>query len=92
MNRVENLIRSKGAFEIIKAIGNNKIVWGDILTSVEKTISRRTLSFRLKELKEVNIVGVEITYVRGRPAQLYFLTKKGKKLLELIKEIEKFNI
>ncbi len=88
---LENLIRSKGVFEIIRTIGDKKTVWGDIQKANKGKISRRTLSVRLRELKEFNFVDVEITYVRGRPAQLYFLTKKGKKLLEVIKSIEELN-
>lgn len=86
---VEDLIRAKGTFEIIRTIGNNKTVWGEIQKANIGKISRRTLSFRLRELKDFNFVDVEITYVRGRPAQLYFLTKKGKKLFEIVKGIEK---
>lgn len=89
--KIGDLIRAKGMFEIIRTIGNDKILWGGLLTAVENKISRRTLSFRLRELKNKNFVDAEVTYVHGRPAQLYFLTEKGKRLLELIKEVEKLD-
>jgi DNA-binding HxlR family transcriptional regulator len=60
----------------------------DTLTPTRPKISTRTLSERLKDLEDEGLVIRELVEHRP-PRSIYSISEKGKKVLSLLREIEK---
>jgi DNA-binding HxlR family transcriptional regulator len=76
---------------IIRSLAKNKdrLGFNQILLKIPK-LNPRTLSMRLKDLEKNKIITKAL--IMGTPVKTeYALTKKGKKLIPIIKEIEKWS-
>lgn len=86
MSRIFKTLARAGALEIIKNLEERK--GGMKYNEIESMIgSPSTTTRRLNELEELRVVKREILSEKYRPVK-YSLTKRGKGLFNLIKEIE----
>ena len=82
---IVRLIAKTGGIEILKALKNTNLRWNELMKSTE--LNSHTLSVRTRELIEAGLIVVRYDQVGRHP--LYTLTPTGKRILELLEEIEK---
>ncbi|RLI77470.1 transcriptional regulator [Archaeoglobales archaeon] len=81
---VLKVLSKSGGYEILKALKNEKR-WS-LLEGLVK--DKRTLSFRLKELKRLGIVEIKKVEDTPKGTTVYSLTPFGKKLLKVLENLE----
>jgi DNA-binding HxlR family transcriptional regulator len=76
----------KGGFEILLLLKNSPKRW----SYIENTIKdKRAMSYRIRELLKLGLIKVTIIYDTPTGTKAYELTPLGKKIVQLIEEMEK---
>lgn len=81
---VLKVLSKSGGYEILKALKNEKR-WSLLEEFIK---DKRTLSFRLKELKQLGIVEVRKVEDTPKGTTVYSLTPFGKRLLFVLESLE----
>ena len=89
---VVSIIRSiakTGGVEILKALKDGPLSWNELLKKANQ--NSNTLSYRTREFIQLKLIEEELVSVQDSPRRrkVYVLTPTGKRILELIEEIEK---
>lgn len=82
-------IAKTGGVEILKALENEPLSWNDLLKKSNQ--NSNTLSYRTREFIQLGLIKEELTPVPGSPRRkkVYTITPTGKRILELLEEIER---
>ncbi len=86
---IVRIVARKGGIEVLKALKNSKLGWKDLM-DVSKQNSH-TLSARTKELISAELIKEELAPESDSPRKrkVYTITDTGRRILELLEEIEK---
>lgn len=94
LNKILNYLGKKWTLAILQELNGKKKRFNDLIENIEN-INPRTLSKRLKELENSNIISRK-KYNETPPKVEYTLTDKGKKLIKCFKYLDqwtnKFNV
>ena len=74
-----------GGVEVLRALKDGKLRWNELMKA--SGLNSHTLSVRTRELMEAGLIVVRYDQIGRRP--LYMLTPTGKRILELLEEIER---
>jgi DNA-binding HxlR family transcriptional regulator len=82
---INTLSRSK-SLDILFTLKNGHKRWGELLEVVK---DKKTLSNRIRELADLGLVKVAFIFDTPTGTRIYALTPTGKRILELLEEIER---
>ncbi len=81
----------KGTKEILKTLEDSGYTWTELINNCKDVVSLRIFNTRLRQLEDMNFIETKAVMRNKKAVKIYLLTREGKKLLELIREIEKLN-
>ncbi len=89
MVEILRIIAKTGGVEILKALKNSELTWKELLKKSGQ--NSHTLSVRTKEFIEHGLIVEKLSPIPNSPRKkkVYALTPTGKRILELLEEIER---
>jgi len=82
-------VSKTGGVEILKALKDGPLSWNELLKKSNQ--NSNTLSYRTREFIQLKLIEEGLISVQDSPRRkkVYILTSTGKKILELLEEIER---
>ena len=89
MTEILRIIAKAGGIEILKALKDSELSWMELLNKTGQ--NSHTLSVRTREFIEYGLITEKLASVPNSPRKrkVYAHTSMGKRILELIEEIER---
>jgi len=88
---IDNIIGKKWSLYILRELALKPKFFNEILKALNWGLTPKMLSLRLKELEKEKIIRKKM-FTEKRPVKVkYFLTKRGRELIEAFKGIEKWS-
>ena len=84
-NLIETLAK-KGGLEILMMLKDSPKRWSWIEHQLK---DKKSTSYRLKELLDLRVIGITIIHDTPTGSKAYILTPLGKKILQLLEEMQK---